>query len=790
MSSASSHRHNLPAQVSSFIGRKGEMEEIARLLRRHRLVTLTGVGGAGKTRLALRAVASELDEFEDGVWLVEMASLVAPELVVGAIARAAGAPSATADDPLAVLARFLSGQRLLLVLDNCEHLLVECARVVAHLLSRCPDLVVLTTSREPLALAGEAVLRVPPLSLPEEARPLDAEHALAYDAVRLFAERAQAAEPSFRLSEVTAESVVEICRRLDGIPLALELAAGRVRGMGVAYLNAHLDDRFRLLAGADAGAEPRQRTLLALVDWSYSLLSPRERVVLRRLSAFTGGFSAEAAEDICAGPYDGPDGRVEIGPADVHEDLTRLVDRSLAQLDHTTGRYRLLETIRLYARARLDETGETNEAQRQHFGYYLRLVEGGESLIGTVDQEAWFIRAEQEHDNFRSALGWAIDATQVDDAARIALALWRFWHLRTYQREGLRWLEQILAADATRTLPDAFRPRLFNALGVLAHRAARFDRATRYHAEALRLWTAAGDRVGMAQALFDMGWMYFDQVQLEPAKQSARESLALAESVGDRRLIASALMLSALLDVNLDAAGVTIPNIERSLAIWRELGDLDYLATTLALLAVAYQQTGDHERAKPLLAESVRIHARLGSFGNLISTLVGLMWVAEGASDTVEAARDTARVFGVMEAWEETTSGESSPWWQSEIGRAFRDKVARRLGQEDVARAIAEGKALTTAGFLALADRITAPSSIAALRPAAPALEHAPHDALTPRECEVLRLVARGLTNAEVARELTVTPRTVNAHLTAIYAKLSVAGRSAAIRYAIEHRLG
>ncbi len=787
----SSHRHNLPAQVSSFIGRSHELEELARLLRQHRLVTLTGVGGAGKTRLALHAVASEADGFRDGVWLVELAPLTAPELVVGAIARVVGAPTAQAESPLDALGHFLSGKRLLLILDNCEHLLAECARVVASLLARCPALTVLTTSREPLAIAGEVVLRVPPLSLPDlpgQKHPLDVEQLLDYDAVHLFVERACAAEPSFRLSHVTAEAVVEICRRLDGIPLALELAAGRVRGMGVAYLSARLGDRFRLLYGADPGSDPRQRTLLALVDWSYDLLSTREQVVLRRLSMFMGGFSAAAAEAVCSGSYDGSNRRTEINGDDALDGLTRLVDKSLVQFDQASERYRLLETIRIYAVERLDETGETNEARREHFAYYLRLAERGELRIGTADQEAWFRQAEHEHDNFRSALGWALEVSQVEDAARMALALWRFWHFRTYQREGLHWLELILALDAKNPLPDALRPRLFNALGVLAHRAARFDRAARYLAEALRLWTAAGDRVGMAQALFDMGWMYFDQVRLEPAKQSARESLALAESVGNKRLIASALMLSAVIDTNLDAAENAIPDIERSLAIWRELGDLDYLATTLALLAVAYQQTGDHERAKPLLAESVRIHTRLGSFGNLISTLVGLMWVAVGASDDVEAARDTARVFGVMEAWEETTSGASSPWWESEIGRAFRDRVAKRLGQEELARAVAEGKALTTAGFLALVDRITAPAPTPAS--ASPAPGNAPHDALTPREREVLRLVALGLTNAEVARELTITSRTVNAHLTAIYAKLGLPGRSAAIRYAMERHLG
>ncbi|HEY1391426.1 MAG TPA: LuxR C-terminal-related transcriptional regulator [Ktedonobacterales bacterium] len=793
MSSLLSRTNNLPADVSSFIGREHELGELSHLLRQHRLVMLIGAGGTGKTRLALQAAAAETGRFADGVWLIELAPLSAPELVLETIGKVLAVPlipSTAGASPLDRLCAFLRSKQLLLVLDNCEHVIATCAQIVASLLARCPDVRVLATSREPLGIAGEWIQRVPPLKLPDPSQavnPEDHEQWLRFDAIRLFVERAQAAEPSFRLTSVNVASVMDICRRLDGIPLALELAAVRVRGLGVAYLGARLDDRFRLLTGGDRTMAPHQQALHTSLDWSYSLLSEPERVVLRRLGIVVGSFSLEAAEAVCAGEYATQGERAMIVRDTISEHVQQLVNKSLIQLDHESSRYRLLETIRLYAMERLDEAGETSDIRRQHFEDYLRLAESGVSFIGTTDQDAWFTLVEQEHDNFRAALSWAIGAREVDGAARMALALWRFWHFRTYQREGLRWLEQILALDATHPLPDVLRPRLFNALGVLAHRAARFDRATRYHAEALRLWTDAGDRAGMAQALFDMGWQHFDQVQLEPAKQCAMESLSLAESVGDARLIASALIVSALVDSQSGRVGGVIPSIERSVAIWRELGDLDYLATALALLAVAYQQTGDHESAKPLLAESVRLHVQLGSYGNLISTLVALMYQAAGASDQVEMARDTARVFGLMEAWEETTSGTSSPWWESETGRVFRDKVARRLGQEELARAVAEGKRLTTAGFLALVERITAPTPGNTSVPSM--ANRAPHTDLTPRELEVLRLVATGLTNAQVAERLTVTPRTVNAHLTTIYAKLGVTSRSGAIRYALQRHL-
>lgn len=793
------HRSNLPADVSSFIGREHELEEIARLLQQHRLVTLTGPGGTGKTRLALRAAAAELDQFPDGVWLVELAPLIRPELVVETVAKVLRVP-VDAEQPLAeTLEAFLSRKRVLLVLDNCEHLLDECARLVANVLAQCPSLTVLATSREPMGIGGERVLRVPPLSLPAQTDLSSAERLLDYDGIRLFVERAQAAEPSFHLSDVTAASVAEICRRLDGIPLAIELAAIRVRGMGVAYLGARLDDRFRLLTNGDRTGEPRQRTLHALVDWSYSLLPERERVVLRRLCNFTGSFAAEAAETICAGEYAGEHGQLEVTPDAVFDDVLRLVDKSLVHLDQETGRYRLLETIRLFGLGRLDESGETNFISRQHFVYYLQLVEDGAALIGGPGQEAWYRRLEHEHDNFRAALNLAILAGRSDEAARMALGLWKFWRTHTYQREGLRWLEQILALDETSPLPADLRPRVFNALGVLAHAAHHFDRATAYHAEALRLWTAEGDRAGMAQAILDIGWQRFDEVDLGQAKQRASESLALAEICGDKRLIASARLLDAVARTAFtreaaedtgDLGGV-VSSLERSLVLWRELGDTNSLASTLAVLGSAYERLGEYERTKPLLAESAHLHMSAGSYGDLIGTLVGLLFLAAYTSDQPAMALDTARILGFMQAWEEATSVSPSPWRVSPPHLQIIETVTRVLGPESFAQAFAEGKSLPTAGFLALVDRITAPAvSVASPLPPASSVARAPHDDLTPREREVLRLVARGLTNAQVARELTVTPRTVNAHLTAVYGKLGVTARGGAIRYAIDHHLG
>jgi predicted ATPase/DNA-binding CsgD family transcriptional regulator len=778
---------NLPAHVSSFIGREQELDEIARLLGQQRLVTLTGPGGAGKTRLAIQAAAAELASFPDGVWLIELAPLAWPELVAETIAKVTGAPSAHERSPLDGLEAYIGEKRMLLVLDNCEHLLAECAHTAARLLARCPALVVLATSREPLAISGEWVLRVPPLSLPAATDTLTEERLLAYDGIRLFTERAQAAEPSFRLSATTTASVIEICRRLDGIPLALELAAMRVRGMGVAYLSDRLDNRFRLLTGGDRAGEERQRTLLAAVEWSYGLLSERERIVLRRLGIFIGSFSPEGVEAVCADTH-GDERATAVSSSTIFDDLMRLVDKSLVQFDLDTGSYRLLETIRLYCRDQLAESGEMNYVTRQHFVYYLQLAEDGGALIGGPDQEAWFARLEREHDNFRAALAWAIHAGRSDEAAQMALGLWRFWYARTYHLEGVRWLEQIAALDVMRPLPEAIRPRLLNALGVLHHIARSFDRATACQFEALRLWTEAGDQTGMAQGLLDIGWQYFDEVRLDEARQYLEKSLALAESIGDERLIAGALLAKATVDIESPRSVGAIAPLERSLAIWRKLGDLGSQASTIAVLAGAYQRQGDYERAKPLLAEAARLHTQIGNYGDLIGVLVILFHQVADTRDQLADPFDGARALGALMAWEAATGTGQSPWMTSDFSKIMIQKVTGQLDPEAVTQAITEGKRLTSGEFLALVERVTTPAQATAT-PATRQAPAAPHTGLTRRESEVLRLVAVGMTNAQVAQELFVTPRTVNAHLTAIYAKLSVVSRSGAIRYAVEHQL-
>jgi predicted ATPase len=667
-SESSTRRHNLPAPVSSFIGREQELREIQQLLGENRLITLAGTGGTGKTRLALQAATAELDYFTDGVWLIDLALLATSELVLETIAKVLTLPAAPGPSPLERLGAYLEARHLLLVLDNCEHVIEECARIVASLLAHCPRLALLATSREPLAINGEVVLRVPALGLPDEAEPVDRTRLLRHDALRLFVERAHAADPSFRLTDGNAGVVAEICRHLDGIPLALELAAVRARGLGVARLSVGLDQRFQLLTGGDRTALPRQQTLHAMIDWSYRLLPEPEQVLLRRLGIFVGAFELQAAENVCAGAYSVQDGLDIITPETILQHLLQLVNKSLVQFNQESSRYRLLETIRIFSLQRLAEAGETQDLHRQHFDWYLKLAEHAAPNLSGPQQEAWFARLEAEHDNLRVALGWAIDAGRSEEAARLALAVWRFWHTRTYQREGVRWLKRIQALDATTPLLPAFRPRLLNALGVLSNSLYQFDRATPYHIEALRLWKALDDREGMAQALFDIGWQQFDEMKLDQARKYAWDSLALARVLESRQAIARALLLDGLAATEADLVEEAIPVLEESLALFREMGDTGGMALAMSTLARAEGKRGNDERVKPLLREAVGLLVQQGNFIYLIGSLVALGFMAMHSQEQPEGACSAAQIFGVMATWAEKVGG-TTHWAEEPIIR-------------------------------------------------------------------------------------------------------------------------
>src|SRR4051812_486410 len=490
--SIDSRPNNLPRQLSTFVGREREVGEAKAMLSGAALVTLTGPGGVGKTRLAIEIASDLLPEYEDGVWFVDLGPLTDPAFVDATIASALGVVDMPNQPIVDTLVQHLRGRRVLLVLDNCEHLLDTAARTVDMLLRTCGLVRVVATSREALGIPGEAAFPVPSLSTPG----LDAvgDDLAQFESVRLFAERAVAASPAFRVNERNARAVAQICRRLDGVPLALELAAARVRALPVEQIATRLDDRFRLLTGSSRLTVPRHQTLRQTIDWSHDLLADDERAVFRRLAAFADGCSLEAAEFVCAGET--------IATDDVLDILSRLVDKSLvvADTDSEEARYRQLETIREYARDRLLESGEAREALQRHRDFFLALVaEAAPQFFRGVESAIWLERLDREHDNLRAALQWSVD--DADGAAgglQLAAGLWRFWEIRGHLVEGLGWLQRLLAATDGDVSP--LRADAFTGAGILAFMQGYHTAAHGFHEQSLALHRRLGDFMGIALA--------------------------------------------------------------------------------------------------------------------------------------------------------------------------------------------------------------------------------------------------------------------------------------------------
>ncbi len=456
-----SDKTNLPLALTNFVGREREQAEVARLLDEGRLLTLTGPGGVGKARLAMAVAATLAYRFADGVWLVELAGLTDPALVPQAIASVLHLSEQPDKPLLETLAEALEHREMLLLLDNCEHLLLAVAQAVHRLLSYCPRLRVLTTSREGLRINGEALFSVPPLGLPAVLAKLRLARLTRYPAIRLFVARAQARQPHFQLSGSNAAAVCDICQRLDGLPLAIELAAARMDVMSVADIQAGLADRFALLTEGDRTALPRQQTLYALIDWSYNLLTAAEQRMFTTLAVFAGGWNFAAAEAVCEDPT-GPN-----QPSTISY-LQSLADKSLIVRGWSgdEGRFGMLETIREYGLAQLKATGREVDSRERHAEYYRQLAEQADPELRGAAQALWLARLEQEHDNIRAALTWVLPH-QAATAARLAAAMGRFWNIRGYLDEGRRWLSAAL--NKQDTISAEVRAGLYDAVGRLAY---------------------------------------------------------------------------------------------------------------------------------------------------------------------------------------------------------------------------------------------------------------------------------------------------------------------------------
>ena len=591
--------HNLPVQTTSFIGREKEIETLKRLVLsgQTRLVTVTGAGGTGKTRLALRAAEELLEAFPDGIWLVELGALADPGLVPAAVASALSLREAPDLPILQVLVDFLRSKRALLLLDTCEHLVGAVASLVDRILHTSPQVSILTTSREILGVSGEAPFQCPSLALPDPYfLPAHTETELAgCEAVRLFAERSALACPGFTLLENNVTMVAQVCRRLDGIPLAIELAAARTRMLSMEQIVERLEQSFHLLTGGSRTALPHQQTLKATIDWSYNLLAPAERTLLLRLSIFSGGWTLEAAEAVCSGMDSLP---VE----DILDVLGRLSDKSLilVETDQRGGRrYHMLDTIRQYAHDRLVETGGDSAVRGRRLDYFLRLAEQAEPHLRAWGMIEWMTRLETELGNLRLALDWSLSQGPVESGLRLASALFMFWHLRSHRLEGLQWLERLLAADqAGQVLAPLQTPSQKIVRGVALVVAHHFNHyyLGNVYSEHARLEKDEAQSIFRELGDLAMRHQPFALCYLTPSEQEAWDCLAMARKAGDEFIAAESIcFLGNFLKSRGDFARAMAFE-EENLAIRQKIGDKDGEAFAFYLLAeLEYMQNNNNQ---------------------------------------------------------------------------------------------------------------------------------------------------------------------------------------------------
>src|SRR6266568_5059015 len=815
---------DLPLPLTTLIGREQERAALCTLLQGSevRLLTLTGTAGVGKTRLALEVARELVHDFADGVYFISLAPLSDPAFVMPTIAHSMGLMESGSQSLLDLLRTSLHAKHRLLLLDNFEHVLTA-ATLLAELLEACPALKLLVTSREVLRLRGEHQFAVLPLALPDPKRLPDDRSLAHVPAVDLFLQRAQATRADFHVTADNAATIAEICLRLDGLPLAIELAAARVKLLAPQALLARLDRRLPVLTEGARDLPLRQRTLRNTLAWSYSLLTQEEQHLFQRMSVFAGGATLAAVEAVCEALGD------ELGR--VFDGVASLLDKSLVQQPaqgEEEPRLLLLETIREYGLDRLASGGEAHATRQAHAAYYLRLSEQAEPQLDGHEQLGWFQRLEREHDNLRAALTFLVEQGSAGQSKELALrlagALWRFWLVHGHVSEGRNFLERAL--DGSEQGGSAWRAKALLGVGALATSQDDSGQAEVLCGEGLALYRELGDRRGSALCLAMLGYMAMMRSTYAQARTRLEESLLLSRERGDVQNHAQSLaQLGHVLLFQGELARAQA-RLEEGLVISRNVGYKRAIGQSSNLLGMVTWLQGDVARACSLLEESLVVFTEAGERGRTASVYRSQGLIALGQGDAAAArarleeslqisleldhkgsiAQGLEGVAAVMAAQGEgvaavwclsaaqrlrETIGMSLPSLLQALHEVTLASVRTHLGEQAVARAWEEGRsmtpehALTTQGHVTLLQPLPpAPAPTPQPQPAAPS-----PDGLTAREVEVLRLLAQGLTSAQMAEQLVIGVVTVNFHVRSIYSKLGVTSRAAATRYALEHHL-
>jgi len=638
-------RTNLPITSTSFIGREKEVEKIIQLVNKNRLVTLTGAGGVGKTRLAIQSSNKMQSIFKDGVGWVELAPLTKETLLPQAVAKGLDLREVPKQSLEETLTKFLYSKQLLLVLDNCEHLIAGCAQLVDRLLSTCPNLKILATSREALGLIREEAWPVPILSLPDAQRMSLIDLLMQYEGIHLFVERASAAKSDFTLTKQNALSVAQVCQRLDGVPLAIELAAARVKMMTVGEIAKHLDDRFDLLTAGSRTALPRHQTLRGAIDWSYDLLSQPERMFFSRISVFAGGFTLNAAKEIATG-----DG---VSKTQVIHLLGQLINKSLVNVrarseePKSETRYEMLETIREYAREKLDEFGETEQVRQRHRDFFIGFAEQAEPKLKGAQQFEWLNRLEDEHDNLRAVLQWTQELGGMVTALRLAGLLFWFWNQRGYLSEGRAWLERALAAEPA--LAKSVRARSLYEVAYLARAQGDFAGPRELVEQSIVLWRTSNseEKQGLPLALALLSNLVRDGGDPGTARALAEESVKLSREQANAWNLALSLLSVGMALRDQEDYNLAQSTIEESISICQELGDLLGLAGGLNSLAHVAYRRGDYEVAYSLEEEVLSIRRQLGNKQQIAYCMhcLGIFTLAQGNIERARSFFDQALVL-------------------------------------------------------------------------------------------------------------------------------------------------